>query len=39
MIKEKHDNIVNGGGIGGTALLILLAIAILAFKIFIVNNM
>nr|DAQ00345.1 MAG TPA: hypothetical protein [Caudoviricetes sp.] len=39
MIKEKHDNIVNGGGIGGTALLILSVIAILAFKILIVNNM
>lgn len=39
MIKERHDNIVNGGGIGGTILLVLSVIAILLFKIFIVNNM
>lgn len=39
MIKEKHDNIVNGGGIGGTILLFLSVVAILAFKIFIVSNM
>lgn len=39
MIKEKHDNIVNGGGIGGTLFLGLALVAIVAFKILIVNNM
>lgn len=36
---KKHDNIVNGGTLGGSVLLGLALIAIVAFKILIINHM
>lgn len=38
-MKQKHNNVINGGTFGGTLFLGLALIAVVAFKILIVNNM
>lgn len=38
-MKEKHDNIINGGSLKGTLFLGLALVAIVAFKILIINQM
>lgn len=38
-MNKKHDNIVNGGSLKGTLFLGLALVAIIAFKILVVNNM
>lgn len=36
---KKHDNIINGGSLKGTLFLALALVAVIAFKILVVNNM
>ncbi len=38
-MNKKHDNIVNGGNLKGTLFLGLALIAVVAFKILIINQM
>lgn len=38
-MNKKHDNIVNGGNLKGTLLLGLALVAIVAFKILVINHM
>lgn len=38
-MNKKHNNIINGGTLGGSILLGMTLVAIVAFKILIVNNM
>ena len=38
-MNKKHDNIVNGGSLKGTLLLGLALVAVVTFKILIINNM
>lgn len=38
-MNKKHDNVVNGGSLKGTLFLGLALVAVIAFKILIVNNM
>lgn len=38
-MKEKHDNIINGGSLKGTLFFGLALVAIVAFKILIINQM
>lgn len=38
-MKQKHNNIVNGGTLKGTFFLGLALVAVIAFKILVVNNM
>lgn len=38
-MKEKHNNIINGGSLKGTLFLSLALVAIVAIKILIINQM
>lgn len=38
-MKQKHQNIVNGGTFGGSLFLGFALVAIVAFKILVINNM
>lgn len=38
-MDKKHNNIINGGTLGGSVLLGLALVAIVAFKILIINQM
>ena len=38
-MKQKHQNIVNGGSLKGTLFLGLALIAVVAFKVLIINQM
>lgn len=38
-MNKKHDKIVNGGGLSGTLFLGLALVAIVAFKMLVINNM
>lgn len=38
-MNKKHDNVVNGGTLKGTLFLGLALVAVVAFKILVVNNM
>lgn len=38
-MNKKHDKIFNGGSLGGTLLLGLALVAIVAFKMLVINNM
>ena len=38
-MNKKQDNIVNGGTLGGSILLGLVLVALVAFKILIINQM
>ena len=38
-MNKKHNNIVNGGALGGSILLGLALFAVVAFKILVINNM
>lgn len=38
-MNKKHDNIINGGSLKGTLFLGLALVAVVIFKILIINNM
>lgn len=38
-MKEKHNNIINGGSLKGTLFLGLVLVAVIAFKVLIINQM
>lgn len=38
-MNKKHDKIVNGGNLTGTLFLGLALVAVIAFKILVINNM
>lgn len=38
-MNKKHDEIFNSGSLGGTLLLGFALVAIIAFKILVINNM
>lgn len=38
-MNKKHDNIINGGTLGGSVLLGLALVAVVAFKVLVINQM
>ncbi|ADM73596.1 hypothetical protein LaPh949_gp038 [Lactococcus phage 949] len=38
-MNKKHDDIINGGTLGGSILFGLALVAVVAFKILVINNM
>lgn len=38
-MKQKHNNIINGGSLKGTLFLSLALVAVVIFKVLVINNM